>query len=195
MDSCITQDLKVALIKMIDNKRPYEILKVFAEDFMPVCAEPAAVTAGTVHAAGEAAKRSMPSAESQWGPTTYYDEKGEKHDYTSPSKAFEELFNVSPSVGIECEIVKGEAKCIPKTMVMSFMSRGMIVRGDHEPPPVITHDMSERDRVTLHQAWNQRLKASGKHFTVYHPKSPQAMKLDEAVAPAKPAKPAKGGNK
>jgi hypothetical protein len=180
MESCITQDLKTALLNMIEKKRPLEIMEVFVTDFMPICAATPQTTVGaaTTRMAGAAGKH-MPTELSKWGPAVYYDEKGNKTDFSSPSMAFESLFHVSPSTGIECEVVAGEPKCIPKTMVMSFQSRGMIVRGDGDPPPVITHGLSEKDRIALHQAWNQKLKASGKHFTIYHPSSPQAKALDK----------------
>ncbi|MFH0810714.1 MAG: hypothetical protein V2A77_09660, partial [Pseudomonadota bacterium] len=126
---------------------------------------------------GEA--RAPRSHQPGWGEAKYIDEHGEAHEYGSPSRAFQDLFHVSPSTQIECEVVAGETKCAPKTMVMSFQSRGMIVRGNGEPPPVITHGMSERERVKLHQDWNAKLKAEGKHFIIIHPNAPQAKALDQ----------------
>jgi hypothetical protein len=176
MAGCITADLKTVLLGLIEKKKPHELMAMFVEEFMPTCESLGLKVGGAAREAAEHAKRAQQPG---WGPTVYYDEKGAKHDYTSPSNAFEELFHVSPSTQIECEVVAGETKCTPKTMVMSFQSRGMIVRGDGEPPPVITHGMTERERVSLHQAWNAKLKSEGKHFTIYHPKSPQAKKIDK----------------
>ena len=179
-ESCITQDLKTALLNMLEKKRPYELMSIFVDDMMPICSSSMFASSAAVTTAAKAASgRHMPSEESKWGPAVYFNEKGVKTDYTSPSKAFEDLFHASPSTSVECEIVAGEARCVPKTMVQSFMARGMIVRGNGDPPPVISHNMGEKERIALHQAWNQKLKASGKHFTIYHPESPQAKELDK----------------
>jgi len=178
MAGCITEDYRDMLQNAIAADMAKEILGGILRS-IPICesAKGAARGLSGLAAAVEDAKKR--SFQPGWGIAKYIDEKGAEHEYGSPSAAFEDLFHVSPSTQIECEVVAGETKCSPKTMVMSFQSRGMIIRGNGDPPPVITHAMSERDRVTLHQNWNSALKASGKHFTIYHPKSPQAREMDK----------------
>ena len=169
MTSCMTPDVREILHKMIVKEVPHAIIDTILEMF-PDCA-----SRDFAPAPGERVpKRHQPT----WGPAKYYDAKGKPHDYTSPSAAFQDLFGVSPASGIDCEIVAGEPRCSPKTMVMSFMSRGMIVRGNGEPPPVIETGMSEQARVALHQEWNAKLKSEGKQFLIYHPEAPQLKALD-----------------
>ena len=178
MESCITEDLKSVLLLMLEKKRDHAMIIAIVEDTFQVCEDRRKLDkAAKDYVAGSGKKAMHP--EYGWGKADYFDEGGKKHEYGSPSEAFKELFGVSPSTSIECEVVAGETKCVPKTMVMSFQSRGMIVRGNGEPPPAIMREMNEKDRVRLHQNWNQSLHASGKHFTVYHPKSPQALELDK----------------
>jgi hypothetical protein len=177
MESCITRDLKDGLLRLINKQKPYEVLEMFVEELCPVCTESGKSAVAKAQKEGEEEEK---RTQYRWGKAIYIDKKGKKSEYASPSALFKTLFpDESPSKTTECEVIAGETKCTPKTMVMTFQGRGFIVRGNGEPPPVLTTDMSGRKRIEIHNEWGNTLKNSGRYFTVYHPEAPQLKKMDK----------------
>lgn len=184
MVDCISKNYKNSIINMLNRNLAKEVIAAVITDVMPACEDVIPDVVSTAVAAARATQKeaSTRKAVMDWPAATYYDEKGKKTPWNSPSALFKALFGVSPSTNVECAIVEGETKCSPASMVQSFQARGMIVRGNGEPPPVITQDMGRSERTASHETWKQHLRNTNMSFIVYHPKSPQAKKMDKEEA-------------
>jgi hypothetical protein len=196
MASCITQDLRDVLFKMIDAKRDHSFMRMMVADYFPVCEEKAGGLAESikefeegsgktvVKEAKAASSRATGEGSKLWPTAIYFNESGEAKPYNSPSDLFKSLFpGVSPGKQIVCavpEYAGQEPKCSPASMVQTFTLNGFIVRGNGEPPPAFTAAMTTAEKVAAHGAWKDKLKRESKHFVVYHPKAPQIKELGVA---------------
>ena len=174
MAGCITSEYKTILTDWIHRGFEKAMLEALVES-IPLC--PSGQPVGVVTEAAEKSKRTMASL---WPSAIFYDKEGKAQEYGSPSALYEKLIGGSPSRQVVCEIEGGTEKCSPATMVQSFTLHGYVVRGNGEPPPPFTANMSMADKVSAHNTWKEHLKSEGKHFLVYDPLAPQLNKISES---------------
>jgi hypothetical protein len=174
---CVTDDYRFILETILENnpaKLPEKL------DKMTLCEE--AVVEIETGKTGEATVKGQDESDVRWPPVKYIDENDQVHNFTSPTKAFKTLFpGISPGKKQVCEVVAGEKDCTPDSMVMSFWAQGMLVRGNGEPPPVITKELKRRERTALHGDWKDHLVSTNKSFVVIHPRSRTARTMDVVV--------------
>lgn len=165
MADCISKSFKDMILNQLAAKKPYELLSMFVQEFMPVCEEVGPVT--PTKAAIVTAEKAKKSMASPWPRAVFIDATGNRHDEgLSASALYEQLTGKKPSGSICNE--EGN-KCTPATLIDSFRFFGYHVQGNGEPAPTTDPDDSITQTVRKVETWKEHLKNSGKKFVVVHP--------------------------
>ena len=74
--------------------------------------------------------------------------------------------------------------CRAQSTVENFMNRGCIVRGNGDPAPVPTSDMSVAQVDRMFSAWKDKLLAEGRKIKIYPPDHPSLKEATKAIEKA-----------
>ena len=170
-ESCITQDLKTLLLNMIEKKRPYEMMAVIVADAMPVCE--ASMFQELAESAKAASERAAPE---QWPAAVLYKEDGSKEEGTI-SGLYKDTFNERVTEAVVCRVSRpGLPDCRAVSAVENWRAKGYLVKGNGEPAPVITKDMSTNAATRMFKDWKEKLIKEGKAINIYHPSQVETKK-------------------
>lgn len=175
MTDCISQNLKNALMMLIDADVPSVNLKTIIEKNFPTC-ESLGQT-GALHEAGTHAITSTRQFSPRWPGARFIDENGVSSDYDSPSELYTKLTGKPLSGSICTSPEHAPPICYPATTVESFRIWGYTVLGNGEEPPASdpanwlhSNNVKRQAVIDATNIWKEHLKASGKKFVVIDPK-------------------------
>ena len=144
MAGCITSDYKTILVGLVVQDTAKEMLQAIIGT-IPICPEVSV-------AAKAAVKEATRKAPEPWGiEPVYYNEKGKKETFSSPSALVKALG--LPMSGIQCD-TEGK-KCRAMSAIDILRIQGYTVSGNGEP---------------------RKAAEGGKVLKVYHPDAPQLKK-------------------
>jgi len=174
MTDCISQNLKNALIMLIDADVPSVNLKTIIEKNFPTCESLGQTNAAAAveHKAGTTRNFSP-----RWPAARFIDENGKTSDYDSPSELYTKLTGKALSGSICTSPEHSPPICYPATTVESFRIWGYTVLGNGEEPPASdpanwlhSNNVKRQSVIDATNVWKEHLKATNKKFIVVDPK-------------------------
>lgn len=168
MPMCMTKDAKALMIRLIEQKKPYELLALTVQDVLPSCEDLEALGIAMKTTVAKEKTRTAPEA---WPAATLYKEDGSSVS-GSLSGLFKDTFGVAVTEDKVCRLTEsGEADCRSISAVENWQGRGFAVHGNGDPAPAVTAGMSTGAIDKMFKAWKDKLLQEGKAINIYHPKA------------------------
>lgn len=172
MPGCITSDYKDVLVNLIKAEVGEAVLHTVVES-IPLCS-PTQTSGKPVIVKPERA------IAEKWPDAEYHAKDGSMKE-GSFSGLFKEVYGTPVTEDLICRWWGDKQECRSPSTVENFRNRGDIVKGNGDPAPIPTADMSAGQVERLFKDWKNELLTSGKKIHIYNPEAPEIKEATKAV--------------
>lgn len=172
MAGCITSDYKDILVGAFKAELEPIIIAGIIQS-IPICS-------GTQVPGKPAVVKSERAMAEPWPEASYYDKDGSVKT-GSFSGLFKEIYGTPVTEDLICRWWGDKSECRSPSTVENFRNRGNIVKGNSEPAPVPSADMSAGQVERLYKEWKDHLLKAGLKINIYHPEHPSLKEATKTV--------------